>query len=74
MAQGWNVDPLIAITAGARGTTHTFSMKLLETKFELPKSALKHTFKIINTIAIQYAGSIILHKRKIENNQPLPTK
>ena len=34
---------------------------------------LKHTFEEINIIAIQYAMSIILHKRRIENNKPLPT-
>jgi len=74
MAQGWNVDPFIVIIAGARGTIHTPSIKLLETKFKLSETALKHTFEAINTIAIQYAGSIILHKRKIENNQLLPTE
>ena len=76
---GWKVDPLIVITAGARGTTHTPSMKLLERKFKLPETrkfklpiTIKHTFKEINTTAIQHARSIILHKRKIENYQPLP--
>jgi hypothetical protein len=69
---GWKVDPLIVIIAGARGTTHTPSIKLLETNFKIPEIAIKNTFKEINTIAIQHAGSIILHKRKIENNQPLP--
>ena len=33
-----------------------------------------HTFKEINTIAIQYARSILLHKRRIENNQVIPTE
>jgi hypothetical protein len=28
--------------------------------------------KNINTIAIKYAMSILLHKRRIENHQPLP--
>jgi len=46
----------------------------IKTKFKLPETALKNTFKTINSIAIPFAGSIILHKRKIENNQPLPTK
>ena len=69
---GWKVDPLIVITAGARGTTHTPSIKLLETNFKISEAAIKNTFKAINTIVIQHAGSIILHKRKIENNQPLP--
>ena len=38
----------------------------------LPMSAIQNTFKNINTIAIQYAMSILLHKRRLENNQPLP--
>jgi hypothetical protein len=69
---GWKVNPLIVITAGARGTTHTPSIELLETNFKILETAIKNTFKEINTIAIQHAGSIILYKRKIENNQPLP--
>ena len=69
---GWEVDPLIVITTRARGTTHTPSMELLETHFKLPETIIKHTFKEINTTAIQQAGSIILHKRKIENYQPVP--
>jgi len=47
-----------------RKTIHTPSIKLLEIKFKLPKTALKNTFKTTNTIAIQFAGSIILHKKK----------
>jgi hypothetical protein len=35
---------------------------------------IKNTFKTINTIAIQYAGSILLHKRRIENNKSIPTE
>ena len=72
--QGWKVDPIIVITAGARGTTHVPSMKQLEEKFNICETSIKHTFKAINTIAIQYAGSILLHKRRIENNQPIPTE
>ena len=68
---GWNVEPLIVITAGARATTHTPSIKILEEKFKIPKETLKQTFIDINTIAIQHAMSIILHKRRLENNEPL---
>jgi hypothetical protein len=71
---GWKVNPLMVITAGARGTTHIPSMKQLEEEFEIPPSNIKQTFKAINTIAIQYAGSILLHKRHIENHQPIPTE
>jgi hypothetical protein len=72
--QGWKIDPLIVITAGARGTTHAPSMKQLEQTFKIPKNNVDHTFKEINTIAIQYASSILLHKRRIENNQAIPTE
>jgi len=72
--QGWKVDPIIVIAAGARGTTHVPSKKQLEKVFKLSESSVNHTFKEINTIAIQYAGSILLHKRRIENNQAIPTE
>jgi len=47
-------------------------MKALENKFKIPMPSIKITFKNINTIAIKYAMSILLHKRIIENHQPLP--
>ena len=72
IAHGWNVDPLNVITSGARATTFIPSMKTLEDTFKIPIEAIKTTFKNINTIAIQYAMSILLHKQKIENNQTLP--
>ena len=71
-ALGWKIDPLIVITAGARAATHIPAMKLLEDKFKLPMTSIRNTFKNINTIAIQYAMSILLHKRRLENHQPLP--
>ena len=71
-SSGWKVDLLIVITAGARATAHIPSMKLLETNLKIPMVAIKNTFKTINTIATHYAMSILLHKRKIENHQPLP--
>ena len=70
--RGWNVEPLIVITAGARATTHIPSMKILEEKFKIPKETIRQTFIDINTIAIQHAMSIILHKRRLENNETLP--
>jgi hypothetical protein len=48
-------------------------MKTIEIIFKIPKINIKHTFEEINVIAIEYAMSIILHKRRIENNEPLPT-
>jgi hypothetical protein len=41
-------------------------------KLKIPMVTIKNTFKKINTIAIQYAMSILLHKRRLENHQPLP--
>jgi hypothetical protein len=71
-AKGWKIDPLIIITSGAKATTHIPSMKSLENKFKIPMPTIKNTFKNINTIAIKYAMSILLHKRRLENHQPLP--
>ena len=72
VARGWKIDPIIIITAGSRATTHIPSMKSLEHKLKIPMPTIKNTFKNINTIAINYAMSILLHKRRIENHQPLP--
>jgi hypothetical protein len=63
-ARGWKIDPLIVIIAGAKAATHIPSMKLFEDKFKLPMPTIRNTFKNINTIAIQYAMSIVLHKRR----------
>ena len=35
-SRGWNVEPLIIITTGARATTHIPSMKILEEKLKIP--------------------------------------
>ena len=72
IALGWKVTPLIVLTVGARATTFIPSMKILAEAFEIPTDPIRNTFKNINTIAIQHAMSILLHKRKIENNQALP--
>jgi hypothetical protein len=69
---GWNVAPLIVITAGARGTTHLPSISALTKYCDMKKPDIIETFVNINTIAIKYLTSIILHKRRLENNQPLP--
>ena len=68
-ARGWNAAPLIVLASSARATTHIPLMNALETKFKLPPSQIKNTFKQINTIAIQYAHSILIHKRRLENRQ-----
>ena len=69
---GWKVDPLIIIRAGARAATHIPYVDNIETTFKILKLNIKYTFEAINVIAIQHAMSIILHKRRIENNEPLP--
>jgi hypothetical protein len=71
-SRGWKIEPIIVITVGARATTHIPSMTKLEDNLKIPMTNIKNTFKNINTIAIQYAMSILLHKRRIENHQPLP--
>ena len=71
IARSWNVAPLIVLASGARATTHIPSMNELETKLKLPISQIRSTFKQINIIAIQYAHSILIHKRQIENKQSI---
>ena len=76
--RGWNVAPLIVLVAGTRATTRLPSMKKLETKLKLPImkikntfKQIKNTFKQINIIAIQYAHLILVHKRRLQNRQPI---
>ena len=69
--KGWIVAPPIVIAAGARATTHIPSMKALEKQLKLPITQIKNTFKQLNIIAIQYAHSILIHKRRLENKQPI---
>jgi hypothetical protein len=52
----WKITPIIVITIGAKASIHISSIKILH----------------IDVIAIQHAMSILLHKRRLENNQPLP--
>jgi hypothetical protein len=59
----------MVIAAGARATTHIPSMKALETKFKLPTTKIKNTFRQINIIAIQYAHSILIHKKRLEKKK-----
>ena len=47
-------------------------MKILEEKFKIREKTIRQTFSEINTIVIQYAMSIILHKRRLENNEAIP--
>ena len=69
--KGWNVETVIVIIAGARATTHIPSMKVLEEKFKTQKETICETYTEINTIGVQHAMSIILQKRRVENNEPL---
>ena len=71
ITRGWKVAPLIVLASGARATTHIPSINALETHLKLPKSQIRNTFQQINIIAIQYAHSILIHKRRIEDKQPI---
>jgi hypothetical protein len=71
-ALGWKVAPLIVILAGVRGTIHIPSINNLKTTYKFKEALIKNTLTNINTIAIQHLTFIILHKRRLENNQPLP--
>ena len=71
-ALGWKVAPLLVISARVRGTTHIPSIKQLQYTYKFSETLIKSTLTNINVIAIQHLTSIILHKRQLENNQPLP--
>jgi hypothetical protein len=67
-AHGWTVAPLMVLTAGARATSHISTMTLLHDQLHIPRSLIKQTCTNINIIAIHHAMSILLYKRKLENN------
>ena len=69
--RGWNVLDIMIITVGARSTTHKPSIQKIKETFEIPKTDIINTLIYINTIAIHHLTFIILHKRRLENNQPL---
>jgi ribonuclease HI len=72
-ARGWNVDPLITLTAGAIGSTHKNTISEIKRAFSLPKNIIEPMVSQLNIFAFKYAMNILLVKRKLENNQPLPT-
>jgi hypothetical protein len=72
-ARGWNVDLLITLIAGARGNTHKNTISEIKRAYSLPKNIIEPMVSQLNIIAIKYAMNILLVKRKLENNQPLPT-
>jgi hypothetical protein len=65
-ARGWNVDPLITHTAGARGSTHKNTITELRRAYSLPKDIIEPMVSQLNIIAIKYAMIIFLFKRKLE--------
>jgi hypothetical protein len=68
-----DVDPLITLTAGARGSTHKNTISEFKRTYSLPKNIIEPMVSQLNIIAIKYAMNILFFKRKLENNQPLPT-
>ena len=68
--RSWNAPNLIVITAGARSTTHKPSIQKIKETFQIPENTITNALININTIAIHHLTSIILHKRRLENNQP----
>jgi hypothetical protein len=71
-AKGWNVDPLLTLTAGARGSTHKSTITELKNTYTIPKTLIEPMVSQLNINAIKYAMHILLYKRKLENNQPVP--
>ena len=70
--KGWTVCPIIVITIEAWGSIHMPSLEIIQQEYHIKETSLHETFTNINTISIHYQKSIILHKRRIENNQSFP--
>jgi hypothetical protein len=71
-ARGWKVDPLLVLTAGAQGSTHKTTISALKNLYSIPKTTIEPMVSQLNINAIKYAMNILLYKRKLENNQPVP--
>jgi hypothetical protein len=70
-ARGWKVDPLLVLTT--RGSTHKTTISALKNLYKIPKTIIEPMVSQLNTNAIKYAMNILLYKRKLENNQPVPS-
>jgi hypothetical protein len=71
-ARGWKVDPLLVLTTGAQGSTHKTTISALKNLYTMPKTLIEPRVSQLNTNTIKYAMNILLYKRKLENNQPVP--
>jgi hypothetical protein len=71
-ARGWNVDLVITLIACTKGSTHKNTISKLKRAYSLPKNIIEPMVSQLNIIAIKYTMNILLFKRKLENNQPLP--
>jgi hypothetical protein len=71
-ARGWKVDPLLVLIVGSRGSTYKTTISALKNLYSIPKTIIEPIVSQLNTNAIKYAMNILLYKRKLENNQPVP--
>jgi hypothetical protein len=71
-ARGWNVDPLITLTAGARGSTHKNTISELKRAYSIPKNIIEPMVSQLNIIAIKY-GMNIFTLQKETRKQPTIT-
>jgi hypothetical protein len=73
IARGWNVDPLLVLTARAKGNIHQNTILALKNLYTISKTLIEPMVSQLNINAIKYAMNILLYKRKLENNQPVST-
>lgn len=64
---GWQVNPLITITAGLRGAIHEQPIKDIE-KLKIPKNKIKTPMKHLQHISIKYLTYLILNKKRKKKN------
>jgi hypothetical protein len=66
------VDPLLVLTARTQGSTHKTTISTLKNLYSIPKTLIEPMVSQLNANAIKYAMNILLYKRKLKNNQPVP--
>jgi hypothetical protein len=70
--QGWNADTILVLIVGAQGSTHKKFITEIKYIYKISKQQTKILAEQIYINAIRYSMNMLLCKRKLENNQPLP--
>jgi hypothetical protein len=72
-ARGWNIDPILVSTTNIHCIIYQKFITKIKRIYNIPKQQTKTLAKQININAIRYSMYMLLCKRKLENNQSVPT-